>query len=472
MAVCPVMGAFLPIKFYLHGEDAQTQKIRMFEEGKVPQFIISNVTVPTVQFSRWCWIMLLLLLFTGNISFAQKQYNFFYGKILQAGTTTGMPGVNLSVEGKKTGTVTDRTGVFSFFIDSLPATLIVSSIGFETKTILLDGTSFSLTLYLSRKTTELQEVEIRANMHEAFFKDDHYAVLDYEIDSNLVYLLIFRQKLTKAELICKTIYGDTVAMSGPFYFKPDRLFKDCLGIMHVLSHDSGFQVFRQEKQLHLIHPVNLKKFDDVLKNCVAATPEVLFFQKVINRGMGVEYYGVNRKTLLQKSIAQITDEKKMKMLRRNSRDAQLLGSRIQPDSREDFVTWNYVHKILYRPVLTSLYLVGTYTCIFNTPERQMEFYDAAGNFSYKLAMKIDQVNDGRWTNELIVDERSGKVFTTFVSNGQLRLYEIDLNSGILKKRQTLFHFYPEKVRVYNDFIYYMYDVSADPDNKMLFRQKL
>ena len=120
-----------------------------------------------------------------------------------------MPEVNLTIEGTRTGTVTDKTGSFSFFVDTLPATMIVSHVGFETKTILLDATSFSLTLYLTRKPTELQEVEIRANAHEAFFKDDHYAVLDYEIDSNLVYLLIFRQRLSKAELVCKSIYGDT-----------------------------------------------------------------------------------------------------------------------------------------------------------------------------------------------------------------------------------------------------------------------
>ena len=424
-----------------------------------------------VKPSLWFWLFLSLFVFAGNGSVAQRNYNFFYGKVFQAGTKTPMPEVNLTIEGTRTGTVTDKTGSFSFFVDTLPATMIVSHVGFETKTILLDATSFSLTLYLTRKPTELQEVEIRANAHEAFFKDDHYAVLDYEIDSNLVYLLIFRQRLSKAELVCKSIYGDTVATSVMFYFRPERLFKDCLGNLHVLSHDSGFQVFRQEKLLHLIHPVNLKKFDDVLRNCIASTPEVLFFQKISAHGQNVEYYGVNRKSLLKNPITQVGDEKKMKMLRRNTDDAQLLGSAIPPNSREDFVTWNYVHKILYRPVKTFLCRIGDYICIFNTPLRQIEFYDANGNFSYKLALKIDNVKDGRWTNDIMIDERSEKIFTTFVSNGLYNLYEIDMNSGILKKRLTIFHYYPEKIRVYNYFVYYLYNVSGDPDNKMLYRQK-
>ncbi|MDP1621836.1 MAG: carboxypeptidase-like regulatory domain-containing protein [Bacteroidales bacterium] len=418
-----------------------------------------------------CWILFFPVYFTGHPSVAQKQYNFYYGKVLEAGTKTGIPNVNLSIEGSRIGTVTDKTGAFSFFIDSIPATLIVSSVGLETKTILLDATSYSLNLYLSRQATELGEVEIKAAVHEAFFKDDRYAVLDYEIDSSMVYLLIYRQYLSKATIICKNLDGDTVATSAPLSFKPDRLFKDCLGIMHVLSRDSGFQVFRQDNQLHLIHPVNLKKFDDVLKNCVAATPDILFFQRVTDNGLGVEYYGVNRKTRLKNPIARARDQKKIKMAKRNPQDAQMLRSSRPPGSRDDFVAWNFVHKILYRPIKTSLYRIGDYTCIFNTPEKQMEFYDISGNYSYKLAIHTDKVNDGRWTNDILIDEITGKAYTVFIRNGTYTIYRIDLNNGLLKKRLSLFHLYPRKVRIYDDRVYYLYDVAGDPDNKMLFRQK-
>jgi hypothetical protein len=445
--------------------------LRKFESGNNSELIFTGLKIQKRNHFRYFRIFILLLYLAGSASVAQKQYNFFYGKIFEAGKKTGISGVNLAIEGSHIGTVTDKTGAFSFFIDSLPATLIVSYIGFETKTILLDATSFSLTLYLSRKATELQEVEIKANIQEAFFKDDHYAVLDYETDSNMIYLLIFRNYLSKSELICKNLLGDTVATSAPFYFKPERLFKDCLGVMHVLSHDSGFQVMRQGKEFHLIYPVNLKKFDNVLKNCVAATPEVLFFKKITDRGLGVEYFGVNRKTLLISAVTQIKDEEKLKMLRRNPNDAQLLGSAMHPNSREDFLTWNYVHKILYRPIKTSLYRIGDYTCIFNTIEKRMEFYDHTGSFSYKLALKIDQVNDGKWTNDILIDETDGKVYTVFSRNGTFSVYEININTGILKKRLSLLHLYPRKVKIYNGWVYYLYDVAGDPDNKMLFRQK-
>jgi hypothetical protein len=427
---------------------------------------------PVLKKKHWRLGFLLIFSITFHTAISQKHYNFFYGKVCEAGTKRALSGVNLSVEGSRVGTVTDKTGAFSFFIDSIPAILIITHVGFESKTIYLDTTSYSLTLYLNRKVTELQEVEILAKKQETFFKDQHFAVLDYETDSNMVYLLIFRNYLSNAELICKNLTGDTVATSVPFYFRPLRLFKDCLGNLQVLSHDSCYQVFRQGDRLHLIHPVDIKKFDEVLKNCVTATPEILFFQRSTDLGLGVEYYGVNRKTFLKTSVAQVKDEKKTKMLRRNALDAQMLGSRIQPNSREDFVTWNYVHKILYRPVKTSLYRIGDYICVFNTPARQMEFYDLSGNYSYKLALKIDEIRTGHWTGDIMTDETTGKLFTLFNQNGTCHLYEINMNTGSLKMKISIIYPYPDKVKVYNNWVYYLYDVAGDPDNKMLFREKL
>jgi len=442
--------------------------IRMFEMGKrLPS--PRNPVMPIKLFLR-CLILILPFVVAGHNAFTQVRYHFYYGRVLERGAKTGIPGVNLSVENSRFGTVSDETGSFSFFVDTIPAILRVSHIGYETRIILLDETSYSLLLYLGKKATMLEEVEITASRHEPFFRDDRYAVLDYEIDSSLVYLLIFRQTLSKMELICKDLNGDTVATSARFSFRPDRLFTDCLGNLHLLSHDSGFQVYRDGNRLHLIHPVRLKKYKDILKDCVAATPGVLYFRRETNHGLGAEYFGLDRITSVKTPITRVTDEKLLKMLRRNPEDAMMMGSPVQPDSREAFVTWNYTRKILYRPVKTSLHMVGENICIFNTPDQQMEFYDEEGRFLYKLALKTGRVKDGRWTKEILPDAVTGKVFTTFVSNGRYALYEINLDDGSLKKRLTLFHFFPEKIRVHRSAAYYLYDDPTDPDNKVLFRQ--
>lgn len=402
---------------------------------------------------------------------AQKYYNFFYGKVLDQTRKTGISNVNISFIGSRLGATSDKKGEFSFFIDTLPVAMVVSHVGYITKKVWLDTTSFSMTLYLEPQIKELREVEIKASVHEAFFKDDQFAVKDYEIDSGKVYLLIYKFYISRAELICKNQEGDTLAKSDNLPFPVKTLIKDCLGYLHVLSHDSLFQVYREGNQIHLIHPESIEKYDKVLSNCLASTEEILFFKKQTDHGAGMEYFGINRKSKERQSISTVRDEEKAKMIRRNPDDLSHLHSGI-PESRESFVNWNFVHKILYRPIGSALYKIGSFICIFNIPGKQIEFYDPKGAYSYKLALKIDENIEGRWSNEIIVDEVLLKAYTTFLKNGTYILYEIDLNTGGLKKTLTIYHLYPEKLRIYNRYIYYLYDLPGSPDNKMLFRQRL
>ncbi len=180
----------------------------------------------------------------------QEQYRFFYGRVVDQETKKGLANVNLSLRGTRIGTITGKRGDFSFFTDSIPAILEVSHLGYNTKEIVLDETSYSMLIYLTKGVTELSEVEIKATIKEPFYQDPFYAVRDYEIDGGLVYLLVFRVRLLNSEVICKNIYGDTVARSEVMRFFPNRLFRDCMGYMHVLSDDSGFQIHRSGKKVN------------------------------------------------------------------------------------------------------------------------------------------------------------------------------------------------------------------------------
>ncbi len=413
---------------------------------------------------------LLMMIFWADAA-AQRHYNFFYGKVLDRQRGSGISNVNFSFTGSKLGAISDKKGEFSFFIDTIPVTMTVSHVGYTTKKVLLDTTSYSLTLYLEPEIRELKEVEIKASVHETFFKDDQFSVKDYEIDSGRVYLLIYRFYFSKAEIVCKNENGDTLAISAQLPFVIKTLLKDCLGYLHVLSHDSVFQLYRKDSVVHLIHPESAEKLEKILTNCVASTEQTLYFKKHIELGTGLEFFGIDRRSKERHRLSTVRDEQKAKMLRRNPDDLYLMMTGI-PDDRDLFVNWNWTHKILYRPIQSALYRIGSYICIFNIPDRQIEFYDMKGAYSYKLALRIDEKIEGRWSDEITVDELTQKAYTTFSRNGIFILYEIDLNTGALKKRLTFFHPYPEKIRIYNEYVYYLYDVPGKDDNKMLFRQKI
>ena len=408
---------------------------------------------------------------------AQVHYRFFYGKVLDVSGKNPLSNVNISFEGSKMGSVSDQKGSFSFYIDTIPVYMIVSHLGYRTKRILLDGNNNSMVLYMDPEIRELKEVEIKANRVEPYFRDQQYTLRDYEIDSGFIYLLVYRNRASREELICKNPNGDTVARSGILSFTPTALATDCIGYLHVLGKDSVYQVYRQDDSLRMIHPDKLEKYLDILSNCVAATDRVLFFKKITNLGQGAEYYGINRISREKKVLSKIMDEDKAKMLRRNPQDAgqlraDLPGGHSLDVGREDFDNWNWVHKILYRPVKTALYKVGNFICIFDIPGKQLEFYDPDGNFSLKLKINIEAIKEGKWSGEIYLDESQSKIYTTFLKSSGTGVYRLDLNTGDLKKILSLRHPYPQKIKISQGWIYYMYDIHNDPENKALFRQEL
>ncbi len=77
------------------------------------------------------WLLTALLLFTHSQGSAQMTLS---GTVLNA-EGFGLAGANVAIEGTMTGTITDADGAFTIEADGLPATLIVSYVGYETSLV-------------------------------------------------------------------------------------------------------------------------------------------------------------------------------------------------------------------------------------------------------------------------------------------------------------------------------------------------
>jgi len=419
-------------------------------------------------------LLVFLLTFTlPLLLYPQGQNFYFYGKVIDRETRYPISSANITFTGTDLGSNTNNKGEFSFFIDTIPVYMTVSHLGYETQRIWLDNTSASITVMLRLQAQMLQEIEVKAfNEPELFFKDTQYSVLDYDVDSNRVYMLIYRFRLAESELLCLSISGDTASCSGSLPFRPTGLFHDCLGHMHILSHDTAYQVFRDSSILRLIHPAEIERFRRTLSDCVASAGDLLFFRKLSRNQVGVEFYTINRQTSQRQHLTNANDEEKMKMLRRNPDDNAMMMMSHIPDSRDAFQEYAWVKKVLYKPNTSTLYKTDNILCVFNTADYTLEFYTLNGVFSAKLKLQIQETNDGRWTTEIYIDEIDQKAYTSFLRNGKLTLYRIDLNNGDLKRVISTTHMYPQKIKVHNNFLFYLYDIPGEGDNKQMFRQKL
>jgi hypothetical protein len=404
---------------------------------------------------------------------AQRKHYFYYGKIFDLETHKVLPNVNFTFERRVTGTNSDEKGEFSFYIDTIPAIMIVSSIGYETRRILLDRTSFELAIYLQPSVQNLPEVVIKGKTDaEPFFRQQHYSVYDFDILNDTVFMLVYRNYLTQSELLCMSLTGDTLAKSGKLSFAPRRIFLDCIGFMHVISADSAYQLFVENGEIRLIYPVSLRKFNSVLGNCVLSSHDKLFIRKSTQDGLGLDFYGIDRKTFQRQMLISIADSEKVKMIRRNPDDAILLRQKKAPDSRTDFVNWSYVHKILYRPLSSEICLIGDFISIFNNSDGTIEFYKPDGGFSSKMQIRLDEVKDLKWGKIILPDNVSKKIYTLFGKSGFIYLYRVNMNTGQVVRQLQVEQPYPQKMKVYKGFLYYLYSMPEETETRILYRQKI
>jgi TonB-linked SusC/RagA family outer membrane protein len=104
-------------------------------------------------------ILLLFLLFTilTNFSLYAQERNVT-GKITGA-DGTGLPGVNVTLKGTSSGTISDADGSFTLSVPSADSELIFSFVGFATQTIKV-GSSTTLAIELAEDVSTLQEVVV------------------------------------------------------------------------------------------------------------------------------------------------------------------------------------------------------------------------------------------------------------------------------------------------------------------------
>jgi hypothetical protein len=377
-------------------------------------------------------VIVLVMICLGNALEAQEIQ--VYGTVQDSETLDGISYANISFPGSKTGCSSYLKGEFSVTPDTIPTYMIVSHLGYETQRIWLENTSGALNILMKPVAKMLQEVEIKSNREPVpFFKDEQYAVLDYEVDNTLVYLLIYRYRLAKSELICMADNGDTIACSRQLRFRPIGLFADCLGYIHVLSEDSSYQVFLKKDTIVFPHKYDINKFRSTLSNCVASTDDQLFFREESPDHQVINFFYVNRESKQKQYLASVIDEEGLNMLRKNPYDYYLFMMDTLPASNLEMEEYSLVKNLLYRPNTSVLEKTGDTLAIFNTTDGSFNLYDLNGKFISGANMPVGNISGEKWTGEICIDQITHLPYTYFIKNGRFIIYRIDLKTGDLTR---------------------------------------
>jgi TonB-linked SusC/RagA family outer membrane protein len=118
--------------------------------GGLPAPLLKRIIIPFV------WAC--LLAFSGAL---QAQTQAVSGRVTSSEDGAGLPGVNVTLKGSQTGTITDANGAYTLNVPEAGGTLVFSSIGYLPQTI-ESGNRRNIDVVLAIDTKELNEVVVTA----------------------------------------------------------------------------------------------------------------------------------------------------------------------------------------------------------------------------------------------------------------------------------------------------------------------
>ncbi|MCK4361621.1 MAG: carboxypeptidase-like regulatory domain-containing protein, partial [Bacteroidales bacterium] len=258
-------------------------------------------------------IIFLFIFFISNI-YSQSGSIRVYGKITDSNTGSIIKNVNIRIKGTNIGSVSLKNGHYSINVSEVPATIIFSHVAYEKYYLKINlKISQKQNIQLKPLIVELDEFLVSGEIVKNILKNKPLHISDYEFYENNILLLAYKdRKLSKAKILLVDNFGDTIA--GLPVRKPEKFFKDCFDNIHLICKDTVWQIYFDSEKLQLLYPVNPKKFDLTMKNCVEESGDNVYFMDYAYHNQILKYYYYNRKTEEAKTLRVIGDEKAIAMV--------------------------------------------------------------------------------------------------------------------------------------------------------------
>ncbi|MBN2681489.1 MAG: carboxypeptidase-like regulatory domain-containing protein [Bacteroidales bacterium] len=377
--------------------------------------------------------------------------------------TTGQPvsDIHISVFGKKTGAISDKNGNYKINLENAPATLLFTHINYHDfqKTI-KEKKDLNLNLSLEKRTYMSDTVVITKNRIYDMIEKKPLYVWDYDFYGDSILLLACKyRKINQPLLVLMTNSGDTVTTYE--VSKPERIFRDCLDNLHLVTKKYAYQIFYDSSNLQLLYQMETSDFDSLFPRCLEATINKFYFKEYYLRNQVLIYFSMNKEDGKHEKIRVIGDEAGLERLAFNNRFWAMGPSPNESDLR-------FEQMCFFDPIFAPLVKLGDSLIILNYVDGKMEFLTENGDIINEIPISFHK--NKNWKEEIFVDEIAGKVYSLFKQNGITSVMEINLKTGELGKEIKIPDFvHIENIKIRNNILFFLYIEKNGLEYKKLYK---
>jgi hypothetical protein len=352
--------------------------------------------------------------------------------------------------------------------------------GFRMKRTENDTLKFEIVLKPS-SLQNIKEVVIKApGIPDTIYGSDRLSVADFEIQKNgKLILLTYPKQLKKGgEIIL--FDGKEVLSTFPVNDVPEKLIRDFRGNTHVICQSDILTIVTTKNEVQ-IASIEKDYFFKYIAPIIDTNRTKMYLNNFNPVYPAFDYFTFDRIDSSYKKILHIEDDLMMELYKSEYKwmdvRTKLWAKNKEIEtgiSAEVWVGANYfTQSLYYEEAYAPMFHRNDSIFVFDYSKDRLFIFNVFGDLVDTLAV-YHHYNPRKsgWKKNVIQDKVTGAIYAVFELNGFFYLGLIDVNTGRIENKVKLAYKYVDKIRVNNNFVYYIYRPFESLQRKFLYREQL
>ena len=320
---------------------------------------------------------------------------------------------------------------------------------------------------------------------EVIFGSDELHVEDFEVLSEDEFIILtYSKKINKSSRLIHYKDGEISSEKNiDFPIVSKELIRDYQGKIYLDCETEMFEILlnniSEEIELLVISKDNFNRDISPIKDSL---DNQFFISNYQDWYPAFEYYAISTQDSSLRELYKVRDELMMELYRSEYKwmdvRTKLWAWDMERETgidREIWVGANYfTQSIYYEPLYAPLFLINDTLLIFDFLRDSLFGYHSK-NMKLIIQENITFHKEDKktgWKKWMIQDPITKKVYGLYGKVGYFQLVEVSPRTGEIEKINNLTYRYCEKIKVYDNAIYYVYRPFESPQKKYLYKEKI
>jgi hypothetical protein len=342
--------------------------------------------------------------------------------------------------------------------------------------------TIQLKVYMNpmRIQTSKEVIVKSVGVPDTVFGSKRLSVADFELQANGdVVILAYPKQLHKgSELLLYN--GDETKSSVLLNDAAIELKRDFRGNSHVICKDHVYGVYTDGEQIE-IGQIPKDYYFKYIEPIVDTNTSKIFFSDFSKIYPAFEYFVYDQLDSSYKSIVNIKDDLMMELYRSEYKwmdvRTKLWAKNKEMETGIDaeiYIGANYfTQSIYYQEVYAPMFHRNDSIIVFNYPKDVLLIYSIDGSRMDSIPIYHHyQAKETGWRRNVLQDRVTGSIYTCYEKDGYSYLGLVNIKTGEISEKVKLTFRYVDKIRVHNNYVYYVYRPFESIQKKFLYKEKL